>query len=424
MRIGIIPVLDRSWGGVYQYSVTLLTALAGSQESGDQYVVFVPRGAELPSDIAVLPFEWREMPAGASRLGRWWTCLPVWVRARLDRPAAFARKMRRPRGASPDTRWHDFFAASRVDLLLFAIENDIAPTAGVPYLVVIHDLQHALQPDLPEFADRVEWERREQRIRGAIEHAAGVIVDSEVGKADVLACYRDTGIRPELVTPLPFVSAHYVPQHVAASEIERVRQLYRLPERYLFYPAQFWPHKNHRRVVEALAQLAGQGVSVDVVFAGSAGDSALRVATLREVEATAASLGVTNLVHYIGYVPDADVAALYAGALALVMPTFFGPTNIPILEAWQLGCPVITSDIRGVAEQAGDAALLVDPTSATSIADAIRRMAEDSLLREELIARGRERVAANTLEGFTQRLGAILDAAKQRVAAGRHTADE
>ena len=79
---------------------------------------------------------------------------------------------------------------------------------------------------------------------------------------------------------------------------------------------------------------------------------------------TARELKVDRQIRHLGYVPANDMAALYANAEALVMPTFFGPTNIPILEAWGLGCPVITSDIRALREQAGDAALLADPNSA------------------------------------------------------------
>ena len=80
-------------------------------------------------------------------------------------------------------------------------------------------------------------------------------------------------------------------------------------------------------------------------------------------------MGLEGELRYLGYVPDEDMSGLYAGAVALVMPTFFGPTNIPVVEAWTFGCPVLTSDIRRIREQAGNAAVLVDPRSVEAIAD-------------------------------------------------------
>ena len=91
---------------------------------------------------------------------------------------------------------------------------------------------------------------------------------------------------------------------------------------------------------------------------------------------TASDLGLESQIRYGGYVPDEDMSGLYAGAVALTMPTFFGPTNIPVLEAWAYGCPVLTSDIRGIREQVGDAGVLVDPRSIESIADGIYQAVE------------------------------------------------
>ena len=86
------------------------------------------------------------------------------------------------------------------------------------------------------------------------------------------------------------------------------------------------------------------------------------------------------------------------------MPTFFGPTNIPVLEAWAFGCPVLTSDIRGVREQVGDAALLADPTSVEAIADGIHRLWTDRELGHTLSNLGRRRLAAYTPEDYLRRL--------------------
>jgi glycosyltransferase involved in cell wall biosynthesis len=93
------------------------------------------------------------------------------------------------------------------------------------------------------------------------------------------------------------------------------------------------------------------------------------------------------------------------------MPTFFGPTNIPYLEAFQLGCPVVASDLPGIREQVGDAALLVDPRDSRAIADAMQKLWEDEALRARLVAAGRARMQALGRASFAAGLLAALRAA-------------
>jgi len=188
-----------------------------------------------------------------------------------------------------------------------------------------------------------------------------------------------------------------------------------LSERYIFYPAQFWPHKNHIRVVQALGLLKqAYQLKIPVVFCGSY-NGEIRETTFREVMRFSSQLGLEEEIRYLGYAPDEDMSGLYAGATALVMPTFFGPTNIPVLEAWAFGCPVLTSDIRGVREQVGDAALLADPTSVEAIADGIHRLWTDQELGRTLSNLGRQQLAAYTPEDYLRRLKEILEEGKERV---------
>ena len=110
------------------------------------------------------------------------------------------------------------------------------------------------------------------------------------------------------------------------------------------------------------------GLKIPVVFCGSyAGE--IRERTFREVMSLSSQLGLEKEIHYLGYVPDEDMSGIYAEAVALVMPTFFGPTNIPILEAWAFGCPVLTSDIGVFVSRSRNAAVLVDPRSVEAIAE-------------------------------------------------------
>src|SRR6185503_10502258 len=118
-------------------------------------------------------------------------------------------------------------------------------------------------------------------------------------------------------------------------------------------------------------------------------------------------------------VPDEDMAALYTLSAGLVMPTFFGPTNLPPLEAWHYGRPVITSDIRGVREQIGDAGLLADPKSPPQLARAMLELWRNDTLGSTLAERVRRLLQAYSWPTYLKGVASIVAAASERVRTGR-----
>jgi glycosyltransferase involved in cell wall biosynthesis len=420
LRIGIAPLTNETGGGAYQYGQTMLSVLADLRSRREEELVVLAddlrAGDPLLSGIA-----WEIAPLTPQGRGR----RALWAAKRLVRDRLTLRQRELigrlrsllRRGAdevAPEpgaSRRRDDVRAwlerLGVGLVVYPAVSPIAFEAGIPYVLAVHDLMHRVHPEFPEFAGS-EAAEREYLFRNGVAGAAVVLVDSEIGKEDVLEFYGGL-IEPERIAVLPFLPG--VPPTVRPDDRERVRRAHRLPERYLFYPAQLWPHKNHRLVVEALAELErAHGVEAEVVFVGSKLGE-FRRRNHAQLVVRARELGVERRVHYLGYVPAGDMAALYAEAAALVMPTFFGPTNIPVLEAWALDCPVITSDIRGVREHAGDAALLVDPTSPGALAEAIRQVWVEEETRAELARRGRTRLGLYTRDDFAARLNDVLDQA-------------
>lgn len=420
MKIGVVPFVNPFSGGLYQYSLTMLEALSRISEAGaDSFNLVVSQFEE-----SVLLYDAAPIRYGGMRLE------PLF-RVDLSEPKGDAAAgPPTGHGPNPDLirfnqAYYDSHRASGFDWLLFTSPHPPPFERGLPYAAPVHDLQHRLQPEFPEVSADGEWERREYQFRNLTRLAVLVIVDSEVGKEDVLDCYGAFGVSEDMVKVLPFLPATYLTAEVSPSERARVRAKYALPERYFFYPAQFWAHKNHLRVVEAMRILDDAGdPPVHVVFVGGHGHGGdrLRARNFQAVMRAVARWRLEDRVHYLGYVANGDLSAIYAEAAGLVMPTFFGPTNIPILEAWGFGCPVITSDLRGVREQAGDAALLVDPRSSEAIAEAMRQLWEDAALCTRLTGRGRARLAEYGPEDFRRRLAEIVDEAGVRVRAGRYRA--
>lgn len=409
MRLGVVPLLSGNSGGVYQYCRMVLEALRtpGTLEPNDTVVLFVhdPRDPLLSkiSDPSwtILPLN---PPTFRRKLGALARALPF-GRSALDLLNGRTRQ-ELPASQSPRTRpdLARWFKASGIDLMLYPVPMSISFEAGIPYIFAVHDLQHRLQPDFPEVGSSREWQSREYLFGNGIGQARAVVTDSETGRQDVLDCYGDKGISPESIFVLPYVPPTYLPDRIDQQERRRIRELYQLPERYFFYPAQFWPHKNHANLLKALALLRDhKGIAAPLVLCGSH-HNAVRSQTFSDVMTLADSLGLSEQVSYLGFVPDGDMAALYAEAQALVMPTFFGPTNIPVLEAWSLGCPVLTSDLRGIREQAGDAALLADPHSPDSLCEALYLLWQDNARRSALIDAGRRRLQAYGPRDFAGRL--------------------
>jgi len=305
--------------------------------------------------------------------------------------------------------------------MVFPYPDKLAFEADIPAVVAVHDLQHRLQPQFPEVSAHGEAEGREYLFRNVVRAATLVLVDSNVGKEDVLACYGETGIKDDDIFVLPFVPPPDIRRPASAESIDRVRARYALPEKFAFYPAAFWPHKNHGRLFAALAVLARRGDRVNLVLVGSTADTFQQQgyeASMRQ----ARNEGVTELIHHLGFVPDEDMAPLYAAADALLFPTFFGPTNIPVLEAWAQDVPVLTSDIRGIREQCGDAAVLIDPTDPNSIAAGIHTILHDHRRRADLVSAGKRRLDLYGVSQHRALVGAMIREAKRRVSARKEEA--
>jgi glycosyltransferase involved in cell wall biosynthesis len=274
-----------------------------------------------------------------------------------------------------------------------------------PFIVTVMDLDHRDHPEFPEHFVNRFFERRERSIAITLRRAMAVISNCSF-YADKIARLYD--VDPERIIVLPFIPSVGVQRYAAGDKavtLDKVKQKYALPDRYVFYPAYFSFHKNHLYLIEGLVELRRRhGVEMHAVFCGGGdpGDQA-------NVEIQVSALGLSEQVHFLGFVPDEDLAPLYQGALALVMPVYYAPTNLPPLEAMVLGCPVIYSDFPSFREQLGDGALYCDLANASSLADHLVNLIENPLVVERLRQAGYK--LANELAkcNYGERLAPVLD---------------
>ena len=156
-------------------------------------------------------------------------------------------------------------------------------------------------------------------------------------------------------------------------------------------------------LLEAVKYLVEELPDIRLVLVGSEKNG------VRKVKRYIRENGLEEHVMIKGFVSNGNIKYLYRHAVGLVMPSYFGPTNIPPLEAMALGCPVAVSDKYAMPEQVGDAGLLFDPDAPAEIAACIRKMWCDDDLRQEMIQKGYDRINRWTRKEFGERLRRIME---------------
>lgn len=252
----------------------------------------------------------------------------------------------------------------------------------VPSIYHPHDLQHI---HLPQYFSPRQRAIRESLYRAFCNQATTVAVTSSWTRRDVIEHY---GLAPEKVRVLPWAPIVTEYPEPTESDLRETRQRFGIPERFIFYPAQTWPHKNHLALLDAIHILkAEQGVVVPFVGSGFQNEF------FRVLEGRVQHLGLADQVVWTGFVSPLQLQCLYRLATAVVVPTKFEAASGPVWEAFASGAAVACSNVTSLPEQAGDAAIIFDPDDIQAIAKAILELWTDERLRARLVERGHARVA-------------------------------
>lgn len=402
--------LEASSGGVQQMVIGLAEGLSRVGDGSEDFLFLAREGEEgwlkphvrgagrfllLPRRPAAPA--WRRLARDARarlnrtvpELGRMWGRIPA---------AVVPPRKPRPSGGTVER--------AGVDVMHFTAQE--AFLTGLPSIYHPHDLQHL---HLPQFFTARERRDRELMYRAFCAQAAMVAVSSEWTRRDVVRQYGLPEEKVQVVPLAPPIAAYPVP---TADDLRAARARFRLPEAFLLYPAQTWPHKNHLGLLEALAILGrAHGITAPLVCSGTL-NSFFPV-----VERRVRELRLADQVQFVGFVSPLELQALYRLCRAVVIPTRFESASFPVWEAFLAGAPIACSNVTALPEQAGDAALVFDPDRPEEMADAIARLWTDGALREQLAARGRARVGRYSWE----RTARIFRAHYRRIG-GRPLGDE
>jgi glycosyltransferase involved in cell wall biosynthesis len=251
----------------------------------------------------------------------------------------------------------------------------------IPYIITLWDLAHRAYPFFPEVSvTGWTWENRENHYISTLPKATYIFTGTYAGKDEIIQFYN---IQDKKIKVIPFpVPGFALLESMSHTE---VNINFKIDKQYLFYPAQFWPHKNHIVLLYTLKILHDKySLDFDLVFTGS------DKGNLKYIKKMTEKLNLNKKVHFLGFVSTNELINLYKNAFAMIFPTFFGPDNIPPLEAFSLGCPVIASRVEGAEEQMEDAAILFDPKNEEEIAFLVNELYNNLNMRENLIEYGRK----------------------------------
>jgi glycosyltransferase involved in cell wall biosynthesis len=253
-------------------------------------------------------------------------------------------------------------------------------TTPLPSIYQPWDLQYL---HYPEFFTRRQRLVRSKWDREFCQRAAKVVVASDFGRREVV---NRLGVEQEKIAVVPVGPGAASYARPTNLEIEATRQELGLPHSFALYPAQTWPHKNHLRLLEAVAFLRDRGLPIPLVCCGH------KNAFYAQVARRAMDLRLTDLVSFHGFVEPIQLRSLFALARAVVFPSLFEGGGMPVLEAFMAEVPLACSNVTCLPEQVGDAAVTFDPRDAGAIASSLELVWTEERLRDVLVKRGRERL--------------------------------
>jgi glycosyltransferase involved in cell wall biosynthesis len=367
-RIGIVAVSRPALGGTFQYTLSMIDALR--QIPDNEYTIYTSTDNDSYDGLGI-PIV-RIAPALKALLAVVWTSL------------------------MPGRRGVSF---SEVDVVIAPIYTTRLLACRRPFAFTIHDLQERYYPDNFTMAQRC-W--RSFANHALANRAQAILCESNHVKSDI-GKFLKVDESKIIVIAAPPMSA-FTAGHLDPELLERRANEMNLPGEFIFYPAQFFPHKNHMRLIDAFAGVARKFPQCHLLLTGQARYE------YAKVMAHLTDLSLESRVMHLGYVDTDSLAAAYSRATFVVIPTLFESISIPIYEAFRLGVPVCASNVVALPEQVGDAGVLFDPLSIEDMTNKMCGLLADDELRRSLVIKGREKVNALTTEWYATQLARVLNA--------------
>tara|TARA_A100001015_G_scaffold268905_1_gene320139 strand:+ start:2110 stop:3333 length:1224 start_codon:yes stop_codon:yes gene_type:complete len=276
------------------------------------------------------------------------------------------------------------------------------------FIITVPDVSHRENVEFPEWAKSAssEFQRRDEIISTSIK-AVAVITNAEIIKNQISFFYSVEKERIHVISHRPSLEiSNFVKPDNEISE--KVKKLHNLPKNYIFYPAMYLPHKNHKYIIDTIKILRiKHGMNLSAVFCGS--DKGYK----DRIKSYALSQEQEKNINFLGYVEDEHMPYLYLNSLALAMPTFSGPTNIPPWEAFKMKTPVFYSDLKNIREVYKKAVYYIDQFNPNTMAEGIIEISKNEEKRKDLIDNGNKLLESINTDKEYKQLFEILKKRKK-----------
>lgn len=283
---------------------------------------------------------------------------------------------------------------------VFFTPSHYAPRfSPIPTAISIMDVSYLRFPEL--FAKKDLYQLQNWTAY-SVKKAKRVFTISESSKNDILEEYHLK--KNCVVVTYPGIKSSVTLSPMVYG-MNQLKTNYHIGDNYFLFVGTLQPRKNIVRLIEAFSLVLKKEKSKDLqlLIVGKKGWQ------YEDILAAPEKYGVSESVKFLDFVSDDELSILYKNAIAYVLPSLYEGFGLPVLEAYQNGCPVITSNVSSLPEAAGDGALYVDPKDSKEIAKAMEKMMNDSALRKKLIEKGKEQLKKFSWEKTAKETLAVLE---------------
>lgn len=361
-KIGIIGFSSFENGGIYQYTQSLIDGLI--LDKSNKYVIFTKNNDNRYDGYGL---EVRKFDKGK-----------VSLFVKVFRLLCILLKIR-----------SSLFFTKEENSIFNDIDLFISPIISPypyyylnkPYIFTLHDMQEKYYPEFFTLREKIQRFAFNNAISS---DASKIICESSFVKNDIVKFIEIKESKICILQSPP--PEYFLNYKFIDKQFDVIKEKYSLPEKFIFYPAQCWFHKNHIKLIEAFEIVSKKNDDVFLILTGSKQNNYDNV--ILKID----ELSLDDKVIHLGYVDSEDLPYFYKMSQFLVMPTLFESVSIPIYEAFALEVAVCSSNVVALPEQVGMAGLIFDPNDIHDISDKIIMYLDDENLRKEKAKLGLDKV--------------------------------
>ncbi|UAY52235.1 glycosyltransferase family 4 protein [Ferruginibacter albus] len=364
-----IPTLSQESGGIRQYAIALLETLQEDHSGNQYYILYNTSDAFITACINNCD-HFHGIPATAITEKTYQKVFRIATK-NINLALEKSKKSFRIRQYSHINK---ICKKYKIDIIHEPAQT-IPLASNVKIICTMHDVQELIFPENFTPEQRIG---RAVAFWNALSVSDKIIVSYEHVKKDIIKYFR---IPQEKIMVCLLSMKNLWFMKYRGSVLKNIADLY-LPKKFLLYPANTWQHKNHIKLLEAIAYLRDEkGVTISLVCTGNK-----TVFFDHAIMPVLKKLDLDNNVSFLGIVDDETLYAIYKSAEAVVVPTMYEAGSFPLMESIIMEIPVVCSNVTSLPETIGDSRFTFDPSNVEDIAEKCYKIYADTEYRQHNIA--------------------------------------